>query len=681
MERKAQLRFVCELSLPDPNESSVKTSLEKSIKGLSVTSIDNFAGEFIVTSNILDLILDSDSTKKDPREVARLKDEVVRLQAQQRILEEELAAVTQIKDHLARNYVSSKEANPEVRALTKRLQDTLKECQQINRDSAVTMEKSKALKKEMNKMEAEKNVLVEHIQQLTEKIKANEEAFKKIIESARESGSGELYELVRTYEEEIHKLVQNAASALTKEIIESSVKDSLTRKRRSSVIEELFKNYAGPAPKETATQEEMLKAAKKELSEKCEECEELEEAYNNLENEYQIAENQIEILQINLEEREKQIATLKEKAQASNSNQSASQATAISNLKAELSKAIKVAVSKDEQIKILKSSLEERNKEASVQLNTKASSAEDSKVKNSSPKTSRSLCNELLDRESLLTESSKKESVTNPAVVLKLKKDLSKSKLEIAELSCKLDETEDELKRHQQIVLEKEKELALLRGRLKDFEIFYDNPKILANTQKQLEEFKKKYSNSNKIPITSLAELEELRKENERLLKEYKELKMSLIAKEQQLMQHEKSNPLKDRSKKYMVVEEIRALLIDSLSIYRTLHTMAKELILEFQQKIDKSNECSKILDEYLKQRSKKERLKTVQELESAFIFLHCLPKKVSNIGILDKCVIDMLKMKISKTPVYKDCLFKYEKLLSVVAKKYDEYEQKLTFY
>lgn len=681
MERKAQLRFVCELSLPDPNESSVKTYLEKSIKGFSVTGIDNFAGEFIITSNVLDLILDSDSSKKDPREIARLKDEVVRLQAQGRILEEELAAVTQIKDHLARNYVSSKETSPEVKALTKRLQDTLKECQQINRDSAVTMEKSKALKREMNKMEAEKNVLVEHIQQLTEKIKANEEFFKKIVESARESGSGELYEQVRTYEEDIHKLVQNASSALTKEIIESSVKDSLTRKRRSSVIEELFKNYAGPAPKESPTQEEMLKAAKKELSEKCEEYEELEEAYNNLENEYQIAENQIEILQINLEEREKQIAALKGKLQASNSSQSASQATAVNNLKAELSKAVKIAASKDEQIKILKSSLEERSKEVSAQLNARTASAKEDEVKNSSPKTSRSLYDELLDRENLIAESFKKESAANSEIALKLKEDLSKSKLEIAELSCKLDETEDELKRHQQIVLERDKELSLLKGRLKDFEVFYDNPKVLANTQKQLEEFKKKYSNSNKTPGASSTEVEELRKEKEGLLKEHKELKMSLIAKEQQLMQYEKSNPLKDRSKKYMVVEEVRALLIDSLSIYRTLHTMAKELILEFQQKIEKTHECSKILDEYLKQRSKKERLKTVQELESAFIFLHCLPKKVSNIGILDKCVIDMLKMKMSKAPVYKDSLFKYEKLLSVVAKKYDEYEQKLTFY
>ena len=669
MERKAQMRLICELALADANESSLKTYLEKNIKGLAVTGIDNFAGEFIVTSNLLELVLGSESNKKDSRETGILKDEAMSLRTQLRIVEEQLAAVTKIKDHLAKNYIEFKDNNPEVKALTKRLQDTLKECQEMNKTSAITIEKNKALTKTMNQIEADKNILVENIQQLIERIEANKASFKLIVDKAKDSKDGDLYEMIRTYEEDIHKLVQNVTSALTKEIIESSVKDSLTKKRKSSVIEELFKNYAGSISKESTTQShgEIVEAIKKELSEKCEELEELEEAYNNLENEYQLAENQIEILQINLEEKEKQIVSLKEKVESSKVNQSAVQEAAmskhLSELKLELSKAMKTMSSKDEQIKILKTNIDEKNKELKILSDKNYSTTE------ISPKDS-----ELL----------KKELANKSTVILQLKEDLAKRKLEIAELACKLDETEDELRINKQRMAEREKELSLLKSRVKDFEVFLENPEVLIKTQKQLEEFKKKYAERNKISSTGsteLTELIELKKKNEIISIEYNKLKMNLLAKEQQLMQYEQNNPLKDKENKYMIIEETKGLLIDVLSIFKTMNTMMKELVIEYKEKLEKLKECSKILDEYLGQKSKKERLKIVQDLESSFIFLHCLPKKVSNIGILDKCVIDMLKMKISKTTVYKDNLFKYDKLISFISKKYDEYEKKLTYY
>jgi len=514
METKVELIFKCETVLSDPDEISLKKYLERNIKGLVIESIKKEAKQFVVTSNLLSVAF---SSEEQEAEVAKLNVLNKKLQVKINILKGELSATNKLKDQLTKNYAVFKEKNPEMNDLISKLKETLAECQKMSKSSAVAIEKNKELVKALDQVETERNTLVRDIYSLIKGIIDNKKTLNEFIESTKQS---DCHNTIKEYVEWIAKLNENFNSMSSYSIIQAFFKqDSI--KSKSSEIEELYNIDSYRKEKSTNDQNEpAVSVIRKELSEKCEEYAELEEAYNSLEAEYQLAENQIEALQASLEEKENLIASLRDNT-----------------------------------------FIESKEKHKTVKV---------------------------------IEEEPKKQIETV--------------------------DTKGELSLEQQLA--------------------------------------------------------ELKEQKAVLIKEQIELKAMLFDREQKLM--DKGS---DTEKKYKVLEEIKNLLQEILATYATMQTIIREVCMIYTEKVSKVTEYQELLTKYLEENNKKERLKRCELMTESLSFLNSIPKKITYIGMLDKCIIDTLKAKVGKGEEYKALVARYEKLTDLISKKFTEYEFKLSHY
>jgi len=657
MDTEVEFMFKCATFLHTPTELSLKNYLEHNIKGLVIQSIEQDAKQYVITSNLLSVMFGSEG--QEELDAANKK-----LQVQVHILKGELAATNKLKDQLTKNYLAFKEKNPEINALTNKLKESLAECQKLNKTSAIAIEKNKALTKAMNQMEADKNTLIEDIKKFSEEILNREKELNKLVEYAEDLKDQSFFEAIRAYADNIEKLSKSITCMASQSIMEAFLKQDFIKKRKSSEIEDLYKNFSDTTSKENGmkvdakSKSAALCAIKRELDEKCEEYAELEEAYKTLETEYQLAENQIEVLQISLDEKDKQIANLNNKAttsQAINENEELIiERQKVSDLLLELKKYEKVITSKDEQIKILTDSLEEKGREMKAMLDKDGMEVDQ------------------------VNRSEDKSGFSTKSEIIQLKEELAQKKIKLTELSCKLSENEEVIKQKQEIVSEQSKELRLLKKRLGEFEILLDNPTILEEAKKQLKDSEANLKEAANESLSLVEQLANLKQQNETLLKEQVELKAALFEREQRLMQ---SDGGKDKGKKYKVLEEIKSLLHETLSTYVTMQTLVKEMKMIYSDKVNKVIEYEKALTQYMQENNKKERLKRCEELEDSLVFLGAIPKKIMNIGMLDKSVIETLKVKVGKAEEYRLLFERYEKLIGLINQRFAEYELKLSHY
>lgn len=299
MDTKIQLVFKCETALSNPNELSLKSYLEKNIKGLVVASVKKEGKQFAISSNLLSVVFASEGQKT---ELIELKTANKKLQAHVNILKGELAATHKLKDQLAKNFSAIKAKDPEVEVLVGRLKEIITECEKTNKNSVVAIEENKVLAKAMSQMESDRKNLFESTQKLAEELAKSEETLSLLLDQSK---TLPLHNSLQAHAEHVRELGQFVAAATSRSVAETAARP-VVRRRRQSLVEEAGKSAEGR--KEGG---ETVSAVKRELSEKCEEYAELEEAYNTLEGEYQLAENQIEALQASLEEKEKLVASLR----------------------------------------------------------------------------------------------------------------------------------------------------------------------------------------------------------------------------------------------------------------------------------------------------------------------------------------------------------------------------------
>ena len=187
-----------------------------------------------------------------------------------------------------------------------------------NKDKDITInelsKKNEKIEENIKELLKEKESLIEDVKMLYEKLVEREKAFNSIVEKMRsiETENSNLLELVKNNEIQIQTLKENNAKAksnpgtISSEQLEALNNIALEKetKLQNKIKELKIKNHK---------QNDQLKGLKSELDEKEESYKELEEANKCLESDYQLAGNQIEILQMKLEENEKEFAILKKR--------------------------------------------------------------------------------------------------------------------------------------------------------------------------------------------------------------------------------------------------------------------------------------------------------------------------------------------------------------------------------
>eukprot|EP00826_Nyctotherus_ovalis_P064874 TRINITY_DN9526_c0_g1_i6.p1 TRINITY_DN9526_c0_g1~~TRINITY_DN9526_c0_g1_i6.p1 ORF type:complete len:404 (+),score=149.02 TRINITY_DN9526_c0_g1_i6:257-1468(+) len=156
----------------------------------------------------------------------------------------------------------------------------------------------------MGQMESDRKNLLESTQKLTEELTRSEKALSLLLDQSKTLPA--FHSSLKAHAEHVSELTKFLATTTSRSIAEAPARP-VVRRRRSSLVEDTG-NSAESVKREGG---DSVSAVKRELNEKCEEYAELEEAYNTLEGEYQLAENQIEALQASLEEKEKLIASIR----------------------------------------------------------------------------------------------------------------------------------------------------------------------------------------------------------------------------------------------------------------------------------------------------------------------------------------------------------------------------------
>ena len=175
-----------------------------------------------------------------------------------------------------------------------------------------------------------------------------------------------------------------------------------------------------------------------------------------------------------------------------------------------------------------------------------------------------------------------------------------------------------------------------------------------------------------------MSELTQIKEQKESLSTEFSILKSSVFESERKEIT---SKDPKFDSKNFKVLEEIQNLIIEGMTLCKTLDTSAKEVLMVYNEKLKKANDCIKVLPEYTKTSNNQERLNISQSLKNLLSVLNCIPKKSSNLKIIDECVINGLTGKIDKISDYEKWVAKCTEINNVAAKKYAEYELRLSYY
>ncbi|MDR3582454.1 MAG: hypothetical protein P4L67_04245 [Candidatus Pacebacteria bacterium] len=430
-------------------------------------------------------------------------------------------------------------------------------------------------------------------------------------------------------------------------------------------------------------QEYKLRGIRLELQQKEEAYNELEEYNNNLESDYQLSENQIEILQMKLEEDDKLIATLKkqvqnlEKLEKTSETSSTNAKQKLESLEQELKRKDRDCRLKEEQLKSIAQEFEGKIKLLKVQAERaeKLAAARDAELKGKNVPDS-----ELIQ--------ARDEALRTVTELLTTKDELNEKKLKLAELNLKYEDACEALAKSMGTVTQQEQDLTVLRNRLREFESLSDNLDTLEKTRKQLEDLQGEHAKLKKSAEESTANAEQaarLQRQKDDLVKELTALKSYLFETENKLMNSSastKEGEEKQESQKFKVVEEIKQAMNEILCLCKALDTASKEMLASFQEKKEKMRECEKFMVELQRTISKEDKLNMLQGLTgTSFAFLGGIPKKLRYLQMMEDCMSAVIKQKHSKTQVYDDNISKYEKLINIISGKFAEYEQKLSCY
>jgi len=706
-----EVSFKCEIPLEKPKDSDLKQFLEKNIHGIVISNISRKTDKFTIQSNIYNLLTaNRTASKENTAEILRLRSENLSLQDRAHEFEDKFSAAQQIKDHIAKELEQLKlkisQINEENNAKEIQINTQQQNLQKKDKEIMSLLEKNRELAVSAGQLEADKNALIEDVQKLCEKLVEHEKTFKSIMEHTKslEGENATLYAEAKEYEKHVHELNTNLSAMKAKKANDVAVRKNSGEfevlKRHTQELEEMLRisnedqlltrNKLREVQAIIKDQEDKLKIMKREIQEKDESFRELEENNTGLERDYQLAENQIEILQMKLEENEKQIATFRrqiqnlEKVQKNNDTLNATLKQKAETLDLELKKKDREYKVREDQIKITTQNCEEKVrlvKQQCEKLEKILASKNDELKGQTSEKIDRS-------KDSLVELTKLREDIVQKNnELISLKDELSEYRIKLTDTNSKLDAKAEMLQKAYSAVADQEKDLTNTKNKLKEFETLADNLEILERTKRQLEDLQADYAklkNSSEDSISLLAQLDEVKKQKETLTKEFTSLKAYLFENEQKLLMYEKSGgkiPVSGTPQKYKILEEIKAAFCEIMSLCKAMDTMAKEMMVIYEEKRDKAQEYAKFLPEYENTKNKEERLNMSQVLGNSFQFLNFIPKKLINMQIIDDVVLHTLKQRQKKINVYEDAISKYEKLIDVAVSKFNEYDQRLSCY
>ncbi len=265
--------------------------------------------------------------------------------------------------------------------------------------------------------------------------------------------------------------------------------------------------------------------------------------------------------------------------------------------------------------------------------------------------------------------------------VLALQQELVAAKQRVGDLEAQCDQQREELGRVAQARTNCENDLTDAKNRLKQFESLSDNLEILEKTKKQLEQLQRERGPLKKAVeegAAAIEQLEQLRREKDELSVEVTGLQSSLYDAETALLQAGLTVAKKPSGQR-SILDEMRQCIKELVYLYKTVHTLAKDLLTLYVGKKEKVQEFMAFIDSYTKLSSKDEKLRSLYGLpEAGFGFVAGVPKRTQNLPLLEACVQRTIQLKRNKLPFYEDQISKYTQLTQVSATKHVEYERKL---
>jgi len=246
-------------------------------------------------------------------------------------------------------------------------------------------------------------------------------------------------------------------------------------------------------------------------------------------------------------------------------------------------------------------------------------------------------------------DANKKETLRHLDTIIKLKEQLSNAKLKIVELKCNI-EIKNELYDKANLELTTyESELLSTRKSLKEYENEFGSVEAVRNAIEGLK--------------NQVKELKQQKVENTKQLIKMKALVLAM----------EQKNTEANPSKPHLILEEMKNSISETLAAYKAINVIIKEMKAFYQQKLNQTKDVEQILNNYINTQHKQERLKAAKDLETYFVILKAIPKRIMNLQIIDCCVEELLKAKRKKVKEYTTYIEKYENLIKTFNNKCKE--------
>jgi len=321
MKKGIEVNFKCEVIFASSKEAEVEEYLKKTYSGLRVRSVSKLGDRFNIQSNILSLLsslneqvtnLGAENAKLKNSEKEH-KEKITEFENKVKELEANVAGASK-KDGTIKKL---EEKSNSLQTVNKSLVKSVSAAQKTIREKDTIIneltEKNKTLDTSVAQLTTDKDGLIEDVKKLYEKLLEREKAFNAVVDKVKEleGENAELHENIKDHEEQRVKIEERKDSVL----LEERVKELEELLKTTSEKKAILKAKVKKLKIDNYKQEDQLKGMKVVLNGKEAQYKELEEFNKNIENDYQLAESQIEILQMKLEENDKQFNTLKKRVE------------------------------------------------------------------------------------------------------------------------------------------------------------------------------------------------------------------------------------------------------------------------------------------------------------------------------------------------------------------------------
>ena len=171
---------------------------------------------------------------------------------------------------------------------------------------------------------------------------------------------------------------------------------------------------------------------------------------------------------------------------------------------------------------------------------------------------------------------------------------MGKLRIQIQELNAIIVDRDKTAQNTHQQIYEQELEISSLKNKLKEFESLSDNLAMLEETRVQVINLQ---TENQKLEILAnqssdlMSELTQIKEQKESLSTEFSILKSSVFESERKEITSK--NPKFD-SKNFKVLEEIQNLIIEGMTLCKTLDTSAKEVLMVYNEKLKKAYEIGR---------------------------------------------------------------------------------------